>query len=877
MNVLRRLSLRLQLLLLVIIPLAGLAVFNTVDLINAQQEQREASRISKLAGLSVSASALVHELQKERGMTAGYLSSAGGKFAEALGDQRNSVDSALQGLHDVVNGLRASGYLASIEAQVEAALGEAAGLQDSTRGRVDQFAITVPEAVQAYTAVNHQLIALTALLSSSSELGFINNRAAAYTNFIKSKERAGIERAVLASTFARDSFAPNAFLKLNTLITEQASYLDSFLTLSDAPVRAAYQELIAGEAFERALNFREIAIARADVGQFGVNAEDWFRAQTAKINALKAFEVQLADELMARADARVKATTRYAYVLLAATVGTFVLVMLTSLGVRRAVISRLGTEPQVLSRVARRIAANDYSEDFAGLKLKQGSVIHDLKTMQDNLIERTEQAARVSEENSRIRSALDCATNNLMLTNNNLEIIYFNESMHRFLKEAESEIRTDLPDFSADNLMGQNIDNFHKHPGHQREMLGKLSQSVTADFRIGNFHMRVLASPVFNNEGERIGVVAEWSDRTAMINTEAEIQRIVDSAKHGDLDQRISLGNKEGFFARLSEGVNQLMDVSNRAISETADSVGAIANGDLTRRIDSDFEGKFGILKSGVNDTIARLTEVVSNINDSAGSVLTGAMEIAQGNNDLSRRTEQQALGLERTTSMMTEMTNTVRANAASAGEANDLAEQARQRAEQGGHVIGSAVEAMSAISESSEKIADIIGVIDDIAFQTNLLALNASVEAARAGEQGRGFAVVASEVRNLAGRSSVAANEIKALIEDSVAKVSEGSRLVGESGETLQNIVDSVVGVTNIVAQIAGASREQSNGIEEVTGVISEIDKMTQQNAALVEEAASASESMSDQARSLSSMVGYFTLNQGYSRSAVPERDRAA
>ena len=293
--------------------------------------------------------------------------------------------------------------------------------------------------------------------------------------------------------------------------------------------------------------------------------------------------------------------------------------------------------------------------------------------------------------------------------------------------------------------------------------------------------------------------------------------------------------------------------------------------------IDSDFEGKFGILKSGVNDTIARLTEVVSNINDSAGSVLTGAMEIAQGNNDLSRRTEQQALGLERTTSMMTEMTNTVRANAASAGEANDLAEQARQRAEQGGHVIGSAVEAMSAISESSEKIADIIGVIDDIAFQTNLLALNASVEAARAGEQGRGFAVVASEVRNLAGRSSVAANEIKALIEDSVAKVSEGSRLVGESGETLQNIVDSVVGVTNIVAQIAGASREQSNGIEEVTGVISEIDKMTQQNAALVEEAASASESMSDQARSLSSMVGYFTLNQGYSRSAVPERDRAA
>jgi methyl-accepting chemotaxis protein len=224
----------------------------------------------------------------------------------------------------------------------------------------------------------------------------------------------------------------------------------------------------------------------------------------------------------------------------------------------------------------------------------------------------------------------------------------------------------------------------------------------------------------------------------------------------------------------------------------------------------------------------------------------------------------------------MEEMTSTVKQNADNAGEANQLAMAAREQAEKGGAVVSQAVKAMNEINGSSKKISDIIGVIDEIAFQTNLLALNASVEAARAGDQGRGFAVVASEVRNLAGRSATAAKEIKDLIQDSAGKVDEGSRLVNESGETLEEIVNGVKKVTDIVGEIAAASQEQSSGIEEVNKAIVQMDELTQQNAALVEEAAAASESLGEQADDLSQMMTFFTVdnNAAVSVSAAPSNN---
>jgi len=253
---------------------------------------------------------------------------------------------------------------------------------------------------------------------------------------------------------------------------------------------------------------------------------------------------------------------------------------------------------------------------------------------------------------------------------------------------------------------------------------------------------------------------------------------------------------------------------------------------------------------------------VISQVKEAASEVNRGADEISQGNTNLSQRTEEQASSLEETASSMEQMTSTVKQNADNAGQANQLAVAARDQAEKGGAVVAKAVRAMTEINDSSRKIADIIGVIDEIAFQTNLLALNAAVEAARAGEQGRGFAVVATEVRNLAGRSATAAKEIKGLIQDSVKKVDEGSVLVTQSGATLEQIVSAVKKVTDIVAEIAAASQEQSAGIEQVNKAVMQLDELTQQNAALVEEASAASQSMADQARSLNETMAAYTVS---------------
>ncbi|MBV8625848.1 MAG: MCP four helix bundle domain-containing protein [Herbaspirillum sp.] len=297
-----------------------------------------------------------------------------------------------------------------------------------------------------------------------------------------------------------------------------------------------------------------------------------------------------------------------------------------------------------------------------------------------------------------------------------------------------------------------------------------------------------------------------------------------------------------------------------------------VAAGDLTSHIDSDTRDETGKLLHALKAMNGNLLDIVGRVRQGSDAIHTSSREIASGNLDLSARTEQQAGSLEETASAMEQLTSTVRQNADNARQANALAASASEVASQGGEVVGQVVETMSAIHASSQKIADIIGVIDGIAFQTNILALNAAVEAARAGEQGRGFAVVASEVRSLAQRSAAAAREIKQLIDESVEKVGDGSRLVARAGDTMQEVVESVARVTDIVREITTASQEQSDGIEQVNRAITEIDGATQQNAALVEQAAAAARAMQDQAQTLTEAVSVFRLIEAGS---VPAEDQ--
>ena len=297
----------------------------------------------------------------------------------------------------------------------------------------------------------------------------------------------------------------------------------------------------------------------------------------------------------------------------------------------------------------------------------------------------------------------------------------------------------------------------------------------------------------------------------------------------------------------------------------------AVAEGDLTRRIQATTTDETGQLLHALHRMDQSLIHIVRQVRSGTDSIATASSQIASGNNDLSVRTEHQASSLEETAASMEQLTVTVRQNTDNARQANQLAASASAVARQGGEVVSQVVDTMGAIHASSRKIADIIGVIDAIAFQTNILALNAAVEAARAGEQGRGFAVVAAEVRALARRCTDAAKEIKLLIEDSNGKVSTGSALVAQAGQTMQNIVTSVRNVTDIMGEITAASVEQTAGLEQINQAISQMDQVTQQNAALVEEAAAAAQSLQEQAYGLQQAVSVFKLEQGLELTALP------
>lgn len=347
----------------------------------------------------------------------------------------------------------------------------------------------------------------------------------------------------------------------------------------------------------------------------------------------------------------------------------------------------------------------------------------------------------------------------------------------------------------------------------------------------------------------------------------ADTQMLSKAGVEGKLAVRADAGKHHGDYRKIVQGVNDTLDAIVGPVEEVVRVMGALSRGDLTEKITANYQGTFAQLRDDVNRTVDNLASSVLSIRDATDAINTASKEIASGNSDLSSRTEQQASSLEETASSMEELSSTVKQNADNARQANQMAMAASDVAAKGGDVVQQVVGTMHAINESSRKIVDIISVIDGIAFQTNILALNAAVEAARAGEQGRGFAVVAGEVRSLAQRSAAAAKEIKGLIGDSVEKVENGARLVSEAGRTMDEIVASVRRVTDIMSDIAAASVEQSSGIEQVNHAIVSMDEATQQNAALVEQAAAAAESLEEQANNLSTTVAQFKIAQGGAR----------
>ncbi|WP_051563701.1 methyl-accepting chemotaxis protein [Enterovibrio calviensis] len=522
-----------------------------------------------------------------------------------------------------------------------------------------------------------------------------------------------------------------------------------------------------------------------------------------------------------------------------------------------------------INTVMARISEGDHSVRIKGDYCGDLLSIKEATNLSLNNAELAEQAKReyehssniIAEENAQVRQALDGVSNNIMLANNDNEIIYLNDAAKTMLNETQSDFALEITGFNPDNVIGKPIDVFHKEPSKQHKILSSLTQPFSSEFSVGNRVMAINAMPMCNPNGERIGTAIEWKDRTAEVAIEREIAEVISRATRGEFGGRIEISGKEGFFFNLAEGLNLLTENVDNSLADMQHILAAMAKGDLTQQVEKNYSGRLAQLKKDTNQTIDKLTDVIHSIRETSSTVAASSREIVTGNQDLSARTEAQATSLQSTAASMEQMTGTVKHSAENAFSTKMVSMKARAKAREGGHSVSRTIEAMRDITEASNEIAQIITVIDEIAFQTNLLALNAAVEAARAGEQGRGFAVVAGEVRNLAQRSASAAKAIKDLIEASKKKVAVGSDLVEESGKTLKEIVAMVEEVGSKMEDISDAAQEQSVGIEQVNLAITKMDDMTQQNAALVQQATTASESMWHLSQDMTEMLAFFIL----------------
>lgn len=449
-------------------------------------------------------------------------------------------------------------------------------------------------------------------------------------------------------------------------------------------------------------------------------------------------------------------------------------------------------------------------------------------------------------ESAVLTAAMNAASTNLMVADANFNIISINQSLAQMFKANEQRLQQELPKFKAASVVGSNMDIFHKNPAHQRAMVEQLTStwSGVLELKKAGLVIALSVTPIMSNQ-KRLGYVVEWIDQTSESLVRHSLNNIIAEASAGIISNRIDTSHLTEFYLTISNGINQLLAGLQDFIAKTIFNVGEMAFNRLNGQLDGDYQGSYAMTQTAINTALRNLNEMVGQVQFAAKSVNDSMSELAQSMEEFSGQMQTQATAIEQTSAATTELLSSVEENLASIQQANMVTNQMAHQVVAGAKVMDKTLEAMQAVEESGNKIANIVGIIDSIAFQTNLLALNAAVEAARAGEHGRGFAVVASEVRTLAGKSAEAAKDIKALIETSVAQIHTGSSRAQEASVALSDIKNAVEQVNTLISQVTDASNEQQRAIQQVNQAMGDMDGVSQQNAALVEEISASAENV--------------------------------
>ncbi len=843
-----------KLILMLMVPFLVMLVLAVMEFQSALLKARNASNMGHFTNIAITMNRTTDAIQQEYDISLTFINSTGKEYSSALDKARQDTDTKVSELRAELELSDTASYGEDYVHQLEQVQTDINQLAE-IRSAVNNQSVIVAHSYEKVVANMLKIIEMLPRLSLDKNMA---NTANAYANLLVQKNNASKEKRILLVVSKRDHFLGREFNDFIQAVNLQHNYESAFLSLANQHEKEFYHKTLDTDGVKRAESMREKARNPTEDGSINIDPAEWDKSQGEKIELLNKIAEVMTESIKNSAEkADSVAVTTLITISIVAAVAT-----LLSIFMWWIISSSIKGSLNTVSHILGRIAIGDFSSEIKNTGNDEfGQLLSTLGKMQSDLKKKLDSDAEIAASNARIKVALDNVSANVMLADQNNDIIYINPAADIMFSGIEKDLAKDIAGFNASNIIGRNVDVFHKNPAHQQRLLATLSGRHNAQFFAGGRSMAFVANPVLGDGGERLGTVVEWQDRTAEVNAEIEIQSIVDSVQQGDLEQRVSTEGKSGFFLNLSEGINKMVAEVAGTLNDINVVMSALAHGDLTQKIENHYLGTFESVANNVNTTIDELSNIVGEIRSTSDEVTTTSHEILDGNNSLSARTEQQAAALEETASSMEEITSTVKQNSDNAQQANVLSTAAGEMANKGGQVVDDAVIAMQEINASSEKIAEIISVIDEIAFQTNLLALNASVEAARAGDQGRGFAVVATEVRNLAQRSATAAKEIKELINDSVQKVNAGTELVNKSGETLKEIVQGVKKVGDIVAEIAAASQEQTTGIQQVNIAVASMDETTQQNAALAEQTSAASVSMTERSSDMSRRLEFFTL----------------